>query len=147
MRSLRPLSALSRSIPFFIFREAALKDKVSGQVSSAGQPDASLSQAFSRLHHSTPLYHHYHPTFLSAALSHSCSGNFCPVLSPAGLWDQMRFSHHTSPPKKQPSAMIFSPCCFPDNMLNHYLENSQAKIVPDHMRSKQNKGALEHCVV
>lgn len=88
---------------FFIFREAALKDKVSGQVSSAGQPDASLSQALSRPRHSTPppLYHHYHPTLSSAALSHSCSGNSCPVLSPAVLWDQMQSSHHTFPKKQQ----------------------------------------------
>lgn len=33
--------------------------------------------------------HHHHPTLSSAAHSHSCNGNSCPVLSPAVLWDQM----------------------------------------------------------
>lgn len=92
---------------FFIFREAALKDKVSGQVSSAGQPDASLSQALSCPHH---------PTLSSVALSHSCSGNFCPVLSPAALWDQMQFSHHTFPPQKiyftLDTCLFISPAAF-----------------------------------
>lgn len=82
---------------FFIFREAAQKDKVSGQVSSAGQPDASLSQALSPCVLTIPpppppvlLYHHYHPTLSSAALSLiPVVGILCPVLSPPMLWDQM----------------------------------------------------------
>lgn len=36
---------LSAEASLFIFRGATLKDKVSGQVSSPGQPDANLSQA------------------------------------------------------------------------------------------------------
>lgn len=36
---------LSAEAFLFIFRGATLKDKVSGQVSSPGQPDANLSQA------------------------------------------------------------------------------------------------------
>lgn len=46
---------LSAEASLFIFRGATLKDKVSGQVSSPGQPDANLSQALLHPQLSFPL--------------------------------------------------------------------------------------------